>query len=315
MKYLRSLIRIAPVGARLVLGLAALFTAKAVRADYTDLRVDVVVNMTEEGYKFPRPNPQNPTYYIPCTAGYLELGGVLTGEKPPPPTVEVQHMLGRALADRGYLVMNKKHHPSIILALWWGYMAPILGHPYGETTNGSPISPSPGSISMTAMGVLGMGGIGPANLNGAMGAGKTAGQVDRSMVLPTDAFEAFPNDHQMFTLIAGDRFEEQIGNWDSFGIRDSIHEAAHHARYFLMVSALDFQAATQGKPVLLWCARVSTELAGHTLDGVLPTLIETGARKFGEESDRANFTTVPAVPAGRVLVGTPVLKGSNPGTP
>jgi hypothetical protein len=298
---------------RFVLGLASLFPARAVLADDSNVRVDVVVNMTEEGEKLPHPNPDNPTYYLPCTAGYVELGAVLSGEKPPPHAVDVQRMLGRALADRGYLVINKKHHPSIILAIWWGYMAPITGNPYGDTTNGSATSPSPGSVSMTALGVLGPAGPNPAiGLIQTPGGGKTAGQLDRGMDMPTDAFVAAPNAHQMLTLIAGDDFEGQAGNWDSFGKTDSINEAAHHPRYFLIVSALDFQAATQHKSVLLWCARVSTERAGHTLEGVLPTLIATGVRKFGEEAARPKFATVPAIPMGRVLVGTPVLKDDNP---
>ncbi len=235
---------------RFALGLAALFPARAVFADDNSIRVDVVVNMTEEGYKLPPPNPENPTYYIPCTAGYLESGAVLVGEKPPPPTVDVQRMLARALADRGYLVMNKKHHPSIILAFWWGYMSPITGKPYGDTANGSlDNNPSGGGIYMPGIG----------------GTGTDAGQ---GLLLPTGAFEVTPNAHDMFTLVAGSNFEEQIGKWDSFGAYDSLHEAAHHPRYFLMVSALDFQAATQRKAgSALVRARQHRTLAGRTLDG------------------------------------------------
>jgi hypothetical protein len=331
---MKSIIRILTPSVRLGLGLAALFPAHSVLADDNNIRVDVVVNMTEEGDKLPRPNPQNPTYYLPYTAGYTELGGILTGEKPPPPTLDVQRMLGRALADRGYTVMDRKHHPSIILVLWWGYMAPISGNPYGDTANGSVANPSSGGIYITGVGLSNATLHGPSSGNlqtpgntynsvlpgmgmSAMDIYNSAGlYTGQGIVLPTGALQVNPNDHQMFTLVAGGDFEEQIGNWDSFGAADSLHEAARHPRYFMMVSALDFQAATQRKPVLLWCARVSTERAGHTLAGVLPTLIATGVQKFGEETDgRPKFSTVPAIPMGRVLVGIPVIKTSYPDKP
>ncbi len=283
-----------------------------------DMRVDVVVNMTDEGYKISRPTPDKPAYYFPFTAGYIQSGAVLTGEKPPPPSPEIEHLLAKALAEQGYLVMNKKNHPSLILIFWWGYMAPIIGNPYGDTANGSGFGPSLGSITMTGVGISAgvLYGNGHPGVAAGVGAGETAAQyMGPGAILPSGSFIVAPNDHDMFTLVAGDRFEEQIGRWDAFGVGDSLHEAAHHPRYFLMVSALDFHAATQRKPVLLWCARVSTELAGHTLDGVLPTLIETGAKKFGEEADRAKFTTVPVIPMGHVIVGTPVLKTSSPDKP
>jgi hypothetical protein len=305
---------------RLGFFLAALFSTRAVfAADDNRLRVDVVVNLTDEGTKVPRPTPDKPAYYLPFTAGYIESGAVLAGEKPPPPAPEVEHLLAKALAEQGYLVMNKKNHPSLILIFWWGYMAPILDNPYGDMANGSAGKISGGSITMTGVGISAgeayegplYGGSLPYN-----GAHPSSAEfMGSGAILPTGAFTVAPNSHDMFLLVGGDRFEEQIGQWDAFGVHDSLHEAAHHPRYFLMVSALDFQSATQRKPILLWCARVSTELSGHTLDGVLPALIETGAKKFGMEADRAKFTTVPVVPMGHVVVGTPVLKDSSPDKP
>jgi hypothetical protein len=95
---------------------------------------------------------------------------------------------------------------------------------------------------------------------------------------------------------------------------DELHEAAHHPRYFLMVSALDFNQAAKHNPVLLWCARVGTELVGRDLGDVLPALVSAGAPLFGEDMGSARFMDVKAVPMGHVHVGTPVLKPDYPDT-
>ncbi len=142
-------------------------------------------------------------------------------------------MLGRALADRGYLVMSKLHHPSIILILWWGYMAPITGNPFGDTGNGSVGQSSPGSIYLTGVGISAATLHGPSSGNyqtpgntasslssgtGTQSLNSSAGMYSGpGILLPSGAFEVIPNAHEMFTLVAGANFEDQIGNWDSFG--------------------------------------------------------------------------------------------------
>ena len=124
--------------------------------------------------------------------------------------------------------------------------------------------------------------------------------------IPVGADFIFPNNHDMLLMVGGDEIGEELGRLDPQV--NEIHQSANHPRYFLMVSALDYQAAIRKKAVLLWCARVSTEQAGRDLSEVLPTLIASGVPFFGTDTHRPKFMTVPAVPAGHVEVGVPVLK-------
>ena len=66
----------------LVLVLAAFLSAPLVRAndanDESDtsgqIRVDVVVDMTEAGHKIVHPTADKPAYYLPLSVGYKEFG-------------------------------------------------------------------------------------------------------------------------------------------------------------------------------------------------------------------------------------------------
>ena len=295
------------------LGLIVLSVPRPALADDSDIRVDVVVDMTDAGDKLPTPSPDNPTYYFPKTVGYTEKGDPLNHLKPPPPTVEVQRLIAKALAKRGYLVTNKQHPPSIILVLWWGYIAPIIDRRFSMSSGGSAMNSPSDSLYLPGIGIS----------NGTSHAGGSASGVSRSAtagsvegpsaVLPLGAVWNFMDDHEAYLMVAGDRFQEDLGRVNP--IAEDINVAARQQRYFLMVSALDFKSALKKKAVLLWCARVSTELVGRNLDDVLPALISTGVSHFGEETDGPKFSMVKAVPMGHVEVGAPVLKLPFPATP
>ena len=79
-------------------------------------------------------------------------------------------------------------------------------------------------------------------------------------------------------------------------------------RYYVMISAFDFQSWLHHKPVLLWRAHVSTELWGHYFDQVVGTLINTAAPLFGRETKMPHFVSAQVLPLGRVIVGTPEVK-------
>src|SRR5665213_2214610 len=101
-----------------------LLISPRIRAD--EIRVDVVVDLTDAGKKIARPTPARPVYYLPLTVGYREEGAFVSGQKLPPATAEVQHLLAEALAQQGYFVMARASAPSIVLVFWWGYLAPEM---------------------------------------------------------------------------------------------------------------------------------------------------------------------------------------------
>jgi hypothetical protein len=261
----------------------------------SDIDVDLVVDVTEDGAGVARPTPDHPVYYYPVTRGYTLGQGVVPGEPPPPPTAAVQHLLAVALAGQGYRVATRQTPPSLILMFWWGYKAPVTD----DAMNGG------AAMLASANG----GGVGnqPGDQTAAINQAASAG------LLPAPGMA---NQAEMEELVAGSSRELDNNQKDPSLRSQALIDASRIPRYYVTVSALDYAAATQEKkPVVLWTARMSTELYGHTLAEVLPTLIAQGAPQFGTDTNGAvwPFPTVTLVPAGRVQVGTPYLKSySNP---
>ncbi len=116
------------------------------------------------------------------------------------------------------------------------------------------------------------------------------------------------NHNEMEELVFGSEYDPNIvQNLPPIRSETLVRESIV-PRYFLMISAMDFNAATKKKIVVLWTARISTSLWGHTLNQVLPTLVTSLAPMCGRNSDGPHMATEPMVPMGRVIVGAAVLK-------
>jgi hypothetical protein len=105
---------------RIVFGAVALFSGRAALAS-DDLRIGVVVEVTDAGKKIERPAPDKPAYYEPLVLGYREMGGVVTNyQRPPPPASDVERALVQALAAQDYLVAPSQTPASLLLVFRWG---------------------------------------------------------------------------------------------------------------------------------------------------------------------------------------------------
>ncbi len=268
---------------RLFLVICVGFSAKLASADDNSIRVDVVVDLTDAAKAISRPSSAHPTYYFPIAKGYTTSGPTLAGEKSPPPVGQVEHMAAVALAQQGYLLARKKTPPTLLLIFWWGYKAPAMMN--GDNDN----SMSSGLIGQSGNSVM---------------SGAEAAAMDG--LLPT---HSSVNAHEMQELVMGTNFDPSPFHLYANPRQDIAENATRYPRYYFMVSALDFKAATEKrKYVVYWTARVSTELAGHTLDEVLPSLIARGAPMFGTDTDGPRFAESAIVPNGEVAIGQPVLK-------
>jgi len=119
------------------------------------------------------------------------------------------------------------------------------------------------------------------------------------------------NEYEMEDLVFGSNYDRNTNEFVPTLRMQALKDESRIARYYVTVSALDYAAATQQKKaVVLWTAHMSTDLYGHTLDQVLPSLIAAGAGMFGKDTHGALWPlpTVPLVPMGRVVVGAPYVK-------
>jgi hypothetical protein len=260
--------------------------ADATATDSGELRVDVVVDMTDAGRKVPHPSPEHPAYYYPVVKGYTPGGQILAGEKPPSSVADVEHLAAVALAKQGYLLAKKESPPTLLLIFWWGYKAPEVVNDDKDRLGAS--DPADGTVL------------------GGPGARMSINQLANRGLLPTNTVV---NHVEMEELVMGTKFDpEPLHNLPN-PREENATDASRQPRYYLMVSALDFKdAIEQKKSVVYWTARISTELTGHTLEQVLPTLITEGTPAFGRGTNGPQFSSEPVVPMGRVIVGVPVLK-------
>ncbi len=78
--------------------------------------------------------------------------------------------------------------------------------------------------------------------------------------------------------------------------------------WYVLISALDFDAWLHHRVVRLWRAHIVTPLWGHYMDQVLPALISTAGPMLGRETSQPQYVTAPVEPMPRVILGTPEVK-------
>lgn len=129
---------------------------------------------------------------------------------------------------------------------------------------------------------------------------------------PDNPQTVFWNQKEMLALVAGNT----LNNISSLSFeREDILQAARDDRYFVIVSAYDFEAAKQKKKVLLWQAKMSTPSNRVSLAEVIPSMITAGGPHFGRETKRPESVAAPLAKEGKVEVGTPVVVPDAPGKP
>lgn len=119
--------------------------------------------------------------------------------------------------------------------------------------------------------------------------------------------QVFFNEKEMLALVAGDSLGTIMPDTME---REDLMQAAGDDRYFVVISAFDFAAATRHQKKLLWRARMSIPSNGTMLAEVLPALVSSGAPFFGGDSGVPKHVWVnPQLPGGRVEAGAPTVVG------
>ena len=303
-----SLCRKTPYIFGFIVGLAAILTAHTIRANDADdesdrngaVRVDVVVDMTLAGKKVAHPTPDKPAFYLPLSVGYKEFGYAHHFQRPPPNAWDVEHALAIALYEQGYRLMTKQGHPSLVLVFWWGYMAPEdidMDNPSGPVDRPGSLAAQPGTFYWG--GGQGPGGFVPGLSDNFIGNG-ASGIFPGFSLMTLSA-----NELLMSSMVAGKTINDHE-KWPDPRL-EAVEQLTTQARYYVLISAFDFNSWLHHRTKLLWRAHVSTEQWGHYFDQVVGTLISTAAPEFGRETKVPHFINAPLVPLGRVIVGTPVV--------
>ena len=268
----------------LAMGIAALLPVHCLRADDGKIAVDVVIDFGGDSHqeklqkKIVRPTADQPAYYLPLFVGNKDVGYADFVKNPPPPDA-IQRLLVDALASQGYLIMTKQARPSLVLAFWWGCMAPAKRDPqqYDQINPGS--DPALQSVFNSQL---------PSQLG-------------------------LQIHHQMLSMVAGDTLKDRRRTGDDPQMVSAI-AMAREPIYYILISAFDFDAWLREKRVLIWQAHISTKLWGRSFDEVVTPMVAAAAPLFGRETKEPQFFNVAIEPLANVQVGAPVVK-DYPGQP
>jgi hypothetical protein len=252
-----------------------LVTGLSAFASVRQIEVNVVVDMTPEGRKREPPSPDHPTYYLPIVGGYRQEGTSFAGEKRPTQNA-LLHLAAVELANQSYFVCQPtKAHPPDI----------ILVFNWGYMNPERATLPAP-VLSHT--------------------------EKDPGANGDSDDISVQFNDRQMLDLVGG----AAIGNVKNDSDREQVAVRAEENRYFIAITAYDYAASIHSqKKVPLWQEKVSVPSQGVGYDDVAGALVAAAGPFFGRETVTPKQFSVPAVPEGRVLLGTPRITDDKDATP
>jgi hypothetical protein len=304
--------------------------------------VNVIVDFTPEGRKVSHPTSGSPAYYYPVLGSFEELGAGEAGEKPPA-RWSVGHVLAEELAKQGYLEMSPSPYvnPAGQVTYRDGTVVTVPAHP----ARGSRLELNgPGDVALTRAALEAPDG--PYSLKRGPSATAREPAADPSRAaeilyrtdpvhgpvmhgMPTlvlcvqygyvnpqnvnfvagsndPASEINFNQRQMMGLVAGNT----LGKLDADFDRQAVMQRTKQDRYFVMVSAYDFEAyRASHRVVLLWQAKMSAPSdVLPEFSAALDALTRAGGPLFGRETIRPATLILPVTPDGHVEIGTPEVK-------
>jgi hypothetical protein len=251
-------------------GLAWLALPLVASADDNQIRVDVVMDATPAAKSLRSPTAENPVYYVPIPFGQEDLGPDNSYYRTPaPPKEQTEHLIAVMLASQHYLLMTKEGHPSLILAFRWGYKSPNVVQ-VGRPDHFRPNSPMAWRNSNLAGG--------GANKPG-VSLSTTADIFPEIAGTPTQD----PNAPAMEDLVGGHLVNFKSLQNETDPTSRELNDMTRYARWYVEITAMDYQAWLRRERIELWREYVSTDLWGRSLNEVLPTLVKTGGYFVGRE--------------------------------
>lgn len=238
------------------------------------LMVLIHTEFTKLGREVSKASAEHPVYYAGKDGGETEIGDVIGGERPPN-AKEFSKVLVKILSQNGYLPAGKGHPPTIFIHYRWGSFNQLSSIDGGNADG----SPEPDDDLQTN------------NL------------VERASLV---GGEKFALDY-VRAANAGTVSFFEANPRNSF-----LMQEARSNRYFVIATAYDYQAATQGNKAVLWRTAISTDSNGVTMDESLPGLVVVAGPYFGHETQGAVRLNRPVIREGKVTIGDFLVKQDLP---
>lgn len=214
-----------------------------------DLETFTVTDFTQDGRQRRLPTPDKPVYYAALSGGYMDLGGIIAGEKPIPRD-QMNSTVLKALAKQGYLPAPADKSPEMIVIWRWGTLNAIM-------------TPLP---SNSLYGSTFMVQVNERALRRFLGGAKLGLVSQDPSMMPDDLLS------QGLTFPTGNAA--------------ALMSAARDDLYVATISAYDCRVDARGKPVLLWNTRISAPSRGFTMPEALPAMLAIATPFIGRETDK-----------------------------
>ena len=280
----------------MVLGL---FVALPPMAASKDAVVTAVFSSTSNGYerqKLPDGSYKHEYYAI-------ANGQYTAGENADPSIDKAQFpviagLVAEHLAKQGYLLAQSSKSANILLLISWGTTAPY-------NNNISANSQDRILAAMNAAQPFGHSRLAVPGDHSA-GGGAPASDTDKATAAGVGGAAMDELENSMIEIQMSNDMRRKADEWNArllgyskeINDRDSparfsgtgtnyedLIQDIEEERYYIIVSAYDFKAATQdGKRKLLWATRVSVRAQGNRFDEQLKTMLANAGQHFGQET-------------------------------
>lgn len=258
------------------LGIAVALSA-ASKNPSPKIDVNIVGEVFPATPAYTAPTPTAPAYYVLHDAGYVEIGDPVGGDKTPAPQ-EITRALARYLPSSNFLPATTGHSPSLLLVTHWGALR--------DDTN--EISP-PFEIRQSLRARIRL-----------VSTPEIAQRIERDL---TDRLYR-GNARLNFA------WPRTLSNLE----QDTL-DIARDDHYFVVVTAYDYQAATQKKIVPVWRLKLSTYDRRTSMPDALPALIRHGRAYFGQSTAEPINERMPLHPDTEVKVRDLQILGEVPPAP
>jgi hypothetical protein len=259
------------------------------------LELTVITEMTAAGKKLPPVSSAAPAYFELHTNGPKHLGHSQGSEKTLP-REEVERLLTRSLATRGYHVAQPPERPASLIILYtWGS--------HNRLTEGDEENPVL-SGNMVARNLLDR----AALVGGDKFARELLQLFEQADSMSIAANARPPPDGESVFTPAMFEFANPVNLFKRRSAKNEflVDQAASDV-YYVVASAYDYQSLAAKQRTLLWRTRMTVASDGVSPQQSLPTLVLTAGPFFGKEMAEPEIFNKRSTPEGKVEVGTPTV--------
>lgn len=268
------------------------------------LDFNILTEMTPAGQRAPQPTAGHPVYYV-AAAGKMVNNGIGAENQKGPPRDQVERLMTKALAERGYVVTEGNPLPTIAVVYNWGtssFQPPV------DVSDGDP-----DAVPMISEVEIRKGLLDRAQLIGGQKFVKEVADAMQQVDIKASMSNMAVPEGGDFMGSVGDMMPDPFERLRSRNVEmERLVDELFSSSYFVVASAYDYAAMAKGQRVLLWRTKMTVNSLGVNMAESVPPLIASASPYLGVETKDPIVVTKRISREGHVEVGTPVVVPDKP---